>query len=384
MDALLIHEVLTDDEMTSMLGIARKELRAVCAKLKEDHLITDHVQKEDSSGGVYDKGNGGSTYEKGSGFGSGGGMYDKGSGAGGGGRQISKTYYYIHYTEAVDAIKWKMHQILHKLKQQLGADTRTQGYICDTCGAHYSAIDAVALFSPDQGGFICEVCQSILRESDVTSEPQVDQQKVGRLMQQTQQIVDTLKQLDEQTIPENTFQSSLAHAIPAPTGGAASIQSLSALVGAHGEATSKIRFAGESSKANGHGVPAQSVEVQITSEKENAELERKRREENARLAEQNALPSWHVESTVGKSLNDSSDIIASGIPTMASAASKEEKKPVVANTVLSNEDKANEEALAAYYAQRARREEAEDEDEEEGEEDEEEEEEEEDDFEDVV
>jgi transcription initiation factor TFIIE subunit alpha len=41
MDALLIHSVLSDDDIFQLLGIQRKDLRALCAKLKEDHLVVE-------------------------------------------------------------------------------------------------------------------------------------------------------------------------------------------------------------------------------------------------------------------------------------------------------------------------------------------------------
>jgi transcription initiation factor TFIIE subunit alpha len=38
---LLIHSVLSDDDIFQLLGIQRKDLRALCAKLKEDHLVVE-------------------------------------------------------------------------------------------------------------------------------------------------------------------------------------------------------------------------------------------------------------------------------------------------------------------------------------------------------
>ncbi|ANB11182.1 Tfa1p [Sugiyamaella lignohabitans] len=359
MDALLIHGVLTDDELWHMLGINKKELRALCAKLKENHLLTDHVQREEGPAQ----------------------------------RPITKTYYYIHYTETIDAIKWKMHSIVKKLKEEVGAESQPQGYVCDTCKSRYATIDVIGNFNSDRGGFVCDVCDSLLREDDSSAESQAQQEKLGRLMSQIDPIIDALRQIDEVHIPENTFQSSLAHALPAPSSTGPTTATTT---------SSAIKFAKSANQGGVNGTT--SLQVNITSDKESAEIERKNREERARLAEENALPTWHLESTVGKSLYDSTnssatsgDKMDANAPILSDRSTiklEDSDKPATsADNIVSSvnsttnsvaEDKASEEALASYYAQLAARQEASDDEDEDDEEDEDEDEDDDAEFEDVI
>lgn len=330
-DALLVHSALTDDDLAQLLGIQRKDLRAVCAKLKEDHLLADHVQKEEGPGQ----------------------------------RPISKTYYYIHFTETIDAIKWKMHSIVNRLKEKMGNDAQPQGYVCDTCKTRYATLDAVTNFSPDMNGFLCDLCGSLLREDDNSAQSQANQERLGDLMTQIQPIIDALKQIDDVVVPENTFQSSLAHAIPPPQAvqpGALPSAKNGLTPAPNNLPTARAR-PGEA--ANGTG---SALTVNITSDQEKAELEQKQKEEKARLAEENALPTWHVESTVGKSLNDKTADEQRQIKREQDEANAQAQDQQQPGPDASAEDKANEEALAAYYATLAKQEAEDDDDDEEEEE----------------
>lgn len=326
-DALLIHSVLSEEDIYSLLGISRKEVRSLCAKLKEDHLLTDVVQKEEGIGQ----------------------------------RASSKTYYYIHYTETVDAIKWKMHSIETMLREKIGADAQPQGYVCDVCKTRYSTIDIVSTFSAETGGFVCDVCGNQLREEEGGTETAVFQEKLGLLMGQIQPIIDLLQKIDESNIAENTFQGSLAQALPVPSGS----EGIQAHAVKH---RSNIEIAGK--RSNGSQNNSTSFQVNITSDQETRELERKQKEERVRLAQENALPTWHVESTVGKTLHDS---------TTEDNNEGEESKADVKGDIKNDEkettaedhdqDRANEEALAAYYAKLAEDEEEDEDDDDEDDDD---------------
>lgn len=342
MDALLVHSVLNDDDLAQLLGIQRKELRAICSRLKEDHLLIDHIQKEEGPGQ----------------------------------RPINKTYYYIHYTETIDAIKWKMHSIVNKLKEEMGNNAQPQGYICDTCKSRYTTIEAVAIFNPDRNGFVCDLCGSLLREDDNSAQSQANQERLGDLMTQIQPIIDTLKQIDDVVVPENTFQSSLAEAVPVPQ---ATQPGQIPATGVNKTSTSGgLSVAKGRENING----ASSLTVNITSDQESAEMEQRAKDEKARMAEENALPAWHVESTVGKTLNDKTadeeQKVKKEEEEDTSQAEEDKQQNVTTASTDENtnndtaEDKANEEALAAYYATLAKQQEEEEEEEEDDDEEEEE------------
>lgn len=276
-----------------------------------------------------------------------------------GSRPQTKTYYYIHNTEAIDAIKWKVYTMKNMLEEQVGAESQPHGFACDVCKSRYSSIDIIDTFSPEKGGFICGVCGNVLHEEDVSTEQYAGQEKLGKMMNQIQPIIEALKKIDESFIPENTFQSSLAIALPIPK-----VNEYGNVISTSQDNNRSRMGDGLSVASNKANVPQSTFQVKITSDQENMELEKKQREEKARLAEENALPQWHVESTVGKSLYSASDVTTDNTESgtgvnIETSDSKDSKSGSV--------DPSNEETLAAFYAQlaaRQREEEAEEEDEE--------------------
>lgn len=265
-DALLMHHVLSDRELSTLIGIPAKDMRAICARLKDDHLIQDASRKEETAG----------SYQ----------------------RNFVQTFYYIHFTEAVDAIKWKMHFIENKLREEMDAQHNPQDWVCDVCKTRYNVLDAVSLLDPMENIFKCEVCGNQLREDEgpPTEEGSSAQDKMEGLMVQLKPLIGILKKIDDLSIPENTFDSELNQAIPLPspepeqpTGAGITPQQPAKgddLVVA-GSAASRLPQAVQSS-----------FQVHITSDGEQAAQEASQQREKQRLKEENALPEWHRASTV--------------------------------------------------------------------------------------
>lgn len=247
--------------MSSMLELPRKDLRALCAKLKQDHLLMDKVQKDENA-----------THSS----------------------QLmrQKTFYYIHYTETIDAIKWKLHSTVQSVKTTLQNDAHPQGYVCPQCGRRYTPLEAISCQSPDGMSFLCDDCGASLIEDDTSEESKANQEKLRRLMDQLNPVIATLRKIDDTFIPENTFEDSLAVAVPAGT---------KSNVTQGYFPSSNLPYAQPSSNSNNNV----SLQVSITSNAETVELEKKAEEEKLRLKEENALPAWHLESTVGKNMYDS-------------------------------------------------------------------------------
>lgn len=292
MDALLYHRVLSDKELITMLGLPAKEIRSICARLKEDHLLKDLSHKDDAT-------------------------RDQ--------RAFSQTYYYIHFTEAIDAVKWKMYSIESKIKEQMDAQHNPHDYVCDICKNRVSTIDAVSLFNPEMGAFLCDVCGNPLREDDGPGPQDGNsaQDQKGELMQQLHPLISALRKIDDMVIPENTFQSELNVAIPIP-----SAELLAA-------SKPTARPSGPSQRLP---EPVQATfEVHITSDAERAAQERESAAEKKRLLEENALPEWHVRSTVGQKVYD------------ASAAQSNPVVKTELETSAEPEEKKEESAMDEYY-----------------------------------
>lgn len=356
LDAVMLHSVLSEDDLIYLLGIQRKELRALCNRLVEDRLLVNHIQKEENLQQ----------------------------------RLTTKTYYYIHITETIDAIKWKVHSIVNLLKDEMKHYGNPQGYVCPICGKKVSQLDAIALLSDDRSSFVCDTCGGVLVEDDSSQQATLKQEKLERLMKQVDPIITYLKRIDESYIEDNTFELALMKTIPAQSATLASyaISSRISNRSRSNLANNSLAAAAARSQATLH--------VSISANDENYEREQMEKEERRQKLEQNALPSWYSLSSVGKSiigrLDDEDSAIATGsednlsremTPGIKSEADElldrgdlatpmpQEPAAIPEGTGSATElkDREQQEALAAYYAQLDRQAKEEEEEEEDDEDD---------------
>ncbi|EGW31001.1 uncharacterized protein SPAPADRAFT_62898 [Spathaspora passalidarum NRRL Y-27907] len=359
LDAVLRHSVLSEDDLIHLLGIKRKELRSLCNRLVEDRLLINHIQREENSQQKF----------------------------------VTRTYFFIHITEAIDSIKWKVHSIVNHLKQEMSTFGNPQGYVCPRCGKKVSQIDAISLLSEDKTEFVCDVCQGILIEDDSSQQATLKQEKLEKLMKQVDPIIKYLKIIDDSNIQDNDFESALIQSIPAQSSSTASY-TLSNKISSRSRSVNSSAAAASKSQATLH--------VSITANDENYEREQEEKERRRQKLEQNALPSWHSSSTVGQSsatFGKFDDDEREGTP--SSIKEEDEEKPSIDDIEMKEEvestaeqsstmatpepstnqftntstnaselkDKEAQDALAAYYAQLAEQEAAEDEDDDDDEDD---------------
>ncbi|OBA22338.1 hypothetical protein METBIDRAFT_39880 [Metschnikowia bicuspidata var. bicuspidata NRRL YB-4993] len=348
-DAVLIHLVLSEDDLIYLLGIHRKELRSLCNKLVDDKLLANHIQKEENSQQ----------------------------------RLTNRTYYYIHITEAIDSVKWRVHSIVSAIKDEMSLYGNPHGYVCSRCGRKVSQLDAISLLSDDKSSFICDTCGAVLMEDDSLQQASIKQENLERLMVQVDPIIGYLKKIDNAHIEDNTFETALTKAIPAQSSSTASY-TLSTRVAGNSSLQMSQSLQNAASKANA------TLHVSITASDENYEKEQQEKEERRQKLEQNALPSWHSASTVGQSTgfgvpDDETAAAAGPAPTESTdPAVKHEELgiktesdaapavPVPSASPLTEAERKDKEAqdvLAAYYANLAEKEAQEDDDDEEDDDD---------------
>lgn len=365
LDAVLLHSVLSEDDLIYLLSIHRKELRSLCNKLVEDRLLVNHIQKEENAQQ----------------------------------RLITRTYFYIHTTEAIDSIKWKVHSIVNIIKEEMTHYGNPQGYVCPRCGKKVSQLDAISLLSDDKTNFECDNCGGVLIEDDSSKQASLRQAKLEKLMNQVDPVISYLKKIDDAYIEDNTFESSLVKSIPAQSSTSASYSVSNRILSRSRSNLSSLQNDASKSQATLH--------VSITANDENYEREQQEKEERRQKLQQNALPSWHSEGTVGKSslgkLDDDNDELSTpneGTPVPGIKSENEIQSDAAdsgsatkdissTNTPMANtdegvdnltpnvapvnvselKDKESQDALAAYYAQLAEREAEDDDDDDDDDED---------------
>lgn len=324
---MLLHSVLSEDDLIYLLGIHRKELRSLCNKLVDDRIIASHNQKEENPQQ----------------------------------RLTNRTYYYIHITEAIDAIKWKVHSIVSSIKDEMSLYGNPHGYLCPRCGKKVSQLDAISLLSEDGSSFVCDNCASALVEDDSLQQASIKQEKLEKLMLQVDPIIGYLKKIDNSDVDDNTFEMALTKAIPAQSGSTASYTMSNRMPG-------KLRAQISQSLQNAASKANATLHVSITASDENYEREQKEKESRRQKLEQNALPSWHSSSTVGQNSSfgvpkDDADVGADD-PAAVKEEDLEVAEPESLLTEAEKKEKEQQDVLAAYYADLAEQEADDDDDDE--------------------
>ncbi|KAL1542371.1 transcription initiation factor IIE subunit alpha-like isoform X1 [Salvia divinorum] len=79
----------------------------------------------------------------------------------------TQTYCCLDYSQIYDVVRYRLHRMRKKLKDELESKNTVQEYICPNCNKRYNAHDALRLITPYDEYFHCESCNGILvAESD--------------------------------------------------------------------------------------------------------------------------------------------------------------------------------------------------------------------------
>lgn len=314
LDIIIEYSAIRDDYIARMMGLQSQEVRKLCGRLRDDRLITLHTRPEEKAGHT---------------------------------RLVNRSYYYIDYRDAVDAIKFRMHSLVHKVQEQSKNDFGSKFYVCPYCHRRYSSLDILPLFRDNM--FLCSTDSTPLVDDEESIESKAAQERLTRLQNQTNRLLSTLKAIDNSIVPDNDFTKAFTNQRPPD------------LVD-----ESDLLY----TNAYPHGVPGQSINNNITQtttaalgvtvdyggdQRDSAEETIKR----AAQAQINQLPDWHLHSTVpGEAISESKEI--------TEAFEKEDVKEVKLDAAATDE-------VAEYYRSLRAQEQAESEtDEEEAEEEEEE------------
>lgn len=269
LDAIIYHSVVYEADLIKLCAFNKKQFSSFLAILLEDRLVVSYTQKEE----VTQR------------------------------RLLTRTYYYIHYIEAVDSIKWKIHALVKRVKDEISQFSDPQGYVCPTCNTKYSLIDAASLFNEAKEGFECSVCGDVLIDDDSGLEARKGQEKLEKLMTQLDPVIQSLKRIDGMRVEDNTFETSLIKLIPSQTRSEATYSVFNKVARKQNNFNNgfsqSLKNAAKKSQATIH--------VNITADDESLQKQQDEEIKNEKRR-QNALPSWHMESTVGQSalgkLND--------------------------------------------------------------------------------
>ncbi|KAK7047322.1 hypothetical protein VNI00_006553 [Paramarasmius palmivorus] len=264
MDQLARHPVLKDDDLASRMGLQPKELNKVIAVLSNDSLVRIYRQNELKEGAQ---------------------------------RAVGKQYYYIDYAHFCNVVKWRIARMRHKIDSTLRNELDQKGYICTQCKQSYTPLDVDKLMDFTQGILICEICRAEVIDNENAESTQGNNDRMSRFNHQMRFILAGLKQSESMVLPPFDAATWIKTNLVQRDDGESS------------QAGSGLKIAGSGpSTARDDGIG-----VVISSDKDEATRRMERDAQAEIKRQQNALPAWHLKSTI------SGDLTALGVKENARA-----------------------------------------------------------------
>lgn len=112
------------------------------------------------------------------------------------------SYCCLDYAQIYDVVRYRMHRMKKKLKDELDSKNTIQEYICPSCNKRYTALDAARLISEDGENFLCENCQGeLVAESDKLAAQEVGDADDNVRRRRREKLKEMLQKLEEQLKP---------------------------------------------------------------------------------------------------------------------------------------------------------------------------------------
>ena len=254
-------------------------------------------------------------------------------------RAISKDYYYIDFHATIDAIKYRIFKLTEQVKDLYKPSQEKKDYHCPRCHAQWTQLEVLDNISP-MGEFLCHRCKGVLERDDVSAADMAGHERQSKLMAQLDKLLRIMPEIDSQTIPKNDFETAFSHAIPIHRD-----EDINPARKMEAVETGRSK----PSAVKGITITSAPLEVSLTTNAERAAAERAEAQRQAKILEQNKLPSWHTNSTVTGEVtvvgNKERERLAARSGGVVEPAKPEDDKKSETNVLVDE--------LAAYYAQMA-------------------------------
>ncbi|KAL1560753.1 transcription initiation factor IIE subunit alpha-like isoform X1 [Salvia divinorum] len=157
LDTLTKRQWVREEDLAKDLKLHTKQLRRTLRFFEEEKLVTRDHRKETAKGAK---------------------VYNAAVAATGDSQQTGRegddkqkmhvhSYCCLDYAQIYDVVRYRLHRMKKKLKDELESKNTIQEYVCPNCGKRYTALDALQLVSPYDEYFHCESCNGVLvAESD--------------------------------------------------------------------------------------------------------------------------------------------------------------------------------------------------------------------------
>ncbi|KAI0724337.1 TFIIE alpha subunit-domain-containing protein [Cerioporus squamosus] len=279
MDQLIRHPVLKDDDLAGRMGLQLKELNKIMATLETHKLVRAYRQNELKEGAQ---------------------------------RSVGRQYFYIDYQLFCNVVKWRMAEMRRIIDKGLRNELESKGYMCPQCRKTFQALDADRLMNFALGTFNCDVCGAELVDNENAENVLGSQDRMQRFNRQMRFILEGLRRTEGMVLPAFDVTVWVRQHLEAERQKAAAREG-------------GLKIAG----ASGDGRQGDAIGVVMSVDKDEETARAERDKEAAQKRQQNALPKWHLTSTI------SGDLTALGIKESARA---EADAATGSNSLLSSND----------------------------------------------
>ncbi|GFR61950.1 general transcription factor IIE subunit 1-like [Elysia marginata] len=162
-DMLVRHPCVKEDDLSELLKLEKKHLRAILNVLKTDRFLKSKMRMETDADG----------------------------------RTTKHTYYYINYSVFVNVVKYKLDHMRRKIETDERDNTSRSSFVCHGCSKTYTDYEVKQLIDFNTGELVCTFCQAIVEE-DESSVPRQDARTLlAQFNEQIQPVVELLKVMED-------------------------------------------------------------------------------------------------------------------------------------------------------------------------------------------
>ncbi|KAK3157876.1 hypothetical protein QOZ80_2AG0129530 [Eleusine coracana subsp. coracana] len=191
LDALTRRQWVREEDLAKALKLHSKQLRRILRFFEEEKLITRVHRKESAKA------------EK----------AHNSAAAAASGQPVAKedeekqkmhthSYCCLDYAQICDVVRYRIHRMKKKLKDDLDSRNTIQHYICRSCNKRYSAFDALQLVSYTDYYFHCETCNGeLVAMSDKLASGETGDGEDNARKCRSDKLKDMLQRIDEQLKP---------------------------------------------------------------------------------------------------------------------------------------------------------------------------------------
>ncbi|XP_072981290.1 uncharacterized protein [Typha angustifolia] len=286
LDALTRRQWVREEDLAKSLKLHSKQLRRILRFFEEEKLVTRDHRKESAKGAK---------------------IFSAAVAATGDGQVVKEgeekikmhthSYCCLDYAQIHDVVRYRMHRVKKKLKDELDSRNTIQEYICPNCARRYSAFDALQLVSLTDEYFHCENCNGeLVAESDKLAAEEMGDGDDNARKRRREKLKDMLQKIEEQLKPL-ALQLARVKDLAVPEFGTLQAWEARASAAARANGDSNAIDSSKSSQGQGYGgtpmpyLGETRVEVALSG----LEVKEEETESDTKATAMKVLPPWMIK-----------------------------------------------------------------------------------------